>query len=77
MRRSHHTICTVYTKSEKLKNGYKMDYYTSYVFGGLVQETDGRFRPTNDLIEVSTKSVVLDKTQTEVENPQKPSFAFT
>ena len=54
-----------------------MDHYKSYVFGGLIQESDGRFRPTNDLIEVSTKSVVLDKTQTDAENPIKPSFAYT
>ena len=77
LRRSHHTVCTVKLHTEKLKNGYKMDHYKSYVFGGLIQESDGRFRPTNDLIEVSTKSVVLDKTQTDAENPIKPSFAYT
>ena len=38
-----------------------MDYYVSYVFGGLIQEADGRFVPTNDLIEVVSKNVLLDK----------------
>jgi len=23
-------------KTEKLRNGYKMDYYVSYMFGGLI-----------------------------------------
>ena len=54
-----------------------MDYYIHYVFGGLIQEADGRFCPTNDLIEVVTKNVVLDKTQTDVENPIKPSMTLT
>lgn len=55
-----------------------MDYYASYVFGGLIQESDGRFCPTNDLIEVVSKNVVIDKSQAqEVENPIKPSFAIT
>ena len=77
LRRSHHTICTVRGKTEKLRNGYKMEYYTSYVFGGLIQEDDGRFVPTNDLIEVVSKNVVLDKSQVEVETPIKPSLALT
>lgn len=67
LKRSHHTICTFKQKSEKLRNGYKIDYYISYVFGGLIQEDDGRFCPTNDLIEVVTKNVVLDKSQTDVD----------
>ena len=61
MRRSHHTINTFSQKTEKLKGGYKIDYYVSYVFGGLIQESDGRFCPTNDLIEVVSKNVVPDK----------------
>ena len=77
LKRSHHTVCTIRGKSEKLRNGYKMDYYIHYVFGGLIQEADGRFCPTNDLIEVVTKNVVLDKTQTDVENPIKPSMTLT
>ena len=77
LRRSHHTICTVRGKTEKLRNGYKIEYYTSYVFGGLIQEDDGRFVPTNDLIEVVSKNVVLDKSQVEVETPIKPSLALT
>ncbi len=77
LKRSHHTVCTVKGKSEKLRNGYKMDYYIHYVFGGLIQETDGRFCPTNDLIEVVTKNVVLDKSQTDVDTPIKPSITLT
>ena len=48
-------------KTEKFKNGYKMDYYISYVFGGLIQEADGRFCPTNDLLEIVSKNVLVDK----------------
>ena len=77
LRRSHHTVCTVKGRSEKLRNGYKLDYYHSYVFGGLIQEEDGRFVPTNDLIEVVSKNVTIDKTQTEVDNPVKPSNTMT
>ena len=29
-------MSTVSGKTEKLKNGYKMDYFVSYVFGGLI-----------------------------------------
>lgn len=54
-----------------------MEYFTSYVFGGLIQEDDGRFVPTNDLIEVVAKNVLLDRSQTEVENPIKPSLSIT
>ena len=36
LKRSHHTICTVKQKSEKVRNGYKIDYYISYIFGGLI-----------------------------------------
>ena len=77
LKRSHHTMCTVKGHSEKLRNGYKMDHYVHYVFGGLIQEGDGRFCPTNDLIEVTTKNVVLDKSQTDVETPIKPSLTLT
>ena len=78
MKRSHHTICTVRGQSEKLRNGYKADYYISYVFGGLIQEADGRFVPTNDLIEVVTKNVCIDKTQLgEIEVPVKPGNSLT
>lgn len=61
LKRSHHTICTMKGKTEKFKNGYKMDYYISYVFGGLIQEADGRFCPTNDLLEIVSKNVLVDK----------------
>ena len=61
LKRSHHTINTMPGKSEKLRNGYKMDHYISYAFGGLIQETDGRFCPTNDLLEIVTKNVIVDK----------------
>ena len=78
LKRSHHTICTIRGHTEKLRNGYKADYYISYVFGGLIQEADGRFVPTNDLIEVVTKSIVIDKSQAhEIEVPVKPSNALT
>ena len=77
LRRSHHTISTIRGKTEKLRNGYKMEYYISYIFGGLIQEEDGRFVPTNDLIEVVSKNVVPDKSQVEVETPIKPSLALT
>lgn len=78
MKRSHHTICTIRGHTEKLRNGYKADYYISYVFGGLIQEADGRFVPTNDLIEVVTKSIVIDKSQAhEIEVPVKPSNSIT
>lgn len=63
LKRSHHTICSVRGKSEKLRNGYKAVSYVHYVFGGLIQEADGRFVPSNDLIEVVTKNVVIDKSQ--------------
>ena len=64
--------------SEKLRNGYKADHYISYIFGGLIQETDGRFVPTNDLIEVITKNIVIDKSQFgEVDTPIKPSNNIT
>lgn len=76
LKRAHHTICTVKARSEKLRGGYKMDYYTSYIFGGIVQERDGRFRPTNDFIEVESKNVVLDRSQ-DVETPHKPHVATT
>ena len=33
--------------------------------------------PTNDLVEVITKNVVIDKSQTDVENPIKPSVTAT
>lgn len=36
MRRSHHTLCTFKSKTEKLRQGYKMDYFTSFIFGGLI-----------------------------------------
>ena len=62
LKRSHHTICTVYSHTEKLKQGYKIDFYISYVFGGIIQEPDGRLVPTNDLLEVQSKQVVLDRT---------------
>jgi len=77
LRRSHHTICTIKGKTEKLRNGYKMEYYTSYVFGGLIQEEDGRLLPTNDLIEVVSKNVILDKSQADVGNHVKPSLVST
>ena len=64
-------------KTEKLRNGYKMDHYISYVFGGLIQESDGRFCPTNDLLEIVTKNVIVDKSQTEVDPPIKPSLTVT
>ena len=54
-----------------------MDYYISYVFGGLIQETDGRFCPTNDLIQIVSKNVILDKSQHDVETPIKPSLSIT
>ena len=53
-----------------------MDYYISYVFGGLIQEEDGRFSPTNELIEVVSKNVLLDPSQ-DVETPIKPSNVVT
>ena len=78
LRRSHHTMNTIFQKSEKLRNGYKMNYYISYIFGGLIQESDGRFSPTNDLIEVVTKKVLLDENQAnEVEKPIQPSIVIT
>ena len=40
-----------------MKHGYKIVYYISYVFGGFIQEADGRLIPTNDLIEVVTKNL--------------------
>ena len=64
-------------RTEKLKGGYKLEYYVSYVFGGLVQEADGRLSPTNDLIEVVTKDMVVDKTQTDVEAHMKPHIGQT
>ena len=71
-------MCTIRGQTEKLRNGYKADYYISYVFGGLIQENDGRFVPTNDLIEVVTKNVIIDKSQlNEVETPIKPSNNLT
>ena len=57
LRRSHHTLCTIKGKSQRLKNGFKLVEYVSYIFGGFIQEADGRLVPTNDLIEVVTKSV--------------------
>ena len=27
---------TIFLKSEKLRHGYKMNYYISYVYGGLI-----------------------------------------
>jgi len=76
LRRSHHTICTLKSHTEKLKQGYKIDYYVSYIFGGIIQEADGRFCPTNDLIEVVSKQVLLDKSQ-EIETPIRPSKSTT
>ena len=77
LRRSHHTICTYKSdNSEKLRNGYKIDFYISYVFGGLIQEEDGRFSPTNDLIEIVSKNVILDPTQ-DCEIPIKTSDSIT
>ena len=76
LKRSHHTICTVYSHTEKLKQGYKVDFYTSYVFGGIIQEPDGRLIPTNDLLEIQSKQVVLDRTQ-EIDLAVKPTNAFT
>jgi len=70
-------MSTIFGKTEKLRNGYKMDFFTNYVFGGLIQEDDGRFVPTNDLVEVVAKNVLLDRSQTDVENPIKPSFTIT
>lgn len=69
-------MCTVKGVTEKLKGGYKIEYYTSYIFGGIIQEHDGRFCPTNDLIEVVSKRVVLDKSQ-DVESLSKPSLHTT
>ena len=55
-----------------------MDHYVTYVFGGLIQEDDGRFCPTNDLIEVVSKKVLLDPSQMhEIDNPIKPSLSMT
>ena len=54
-----------------------MDHYISYVFGGLIAETDGRFCPTNDLVEIVSKNVMLDKSQHHIDTPIKPSVAVT
>ena len=74
--RSHHTICTQLSHTEKLKQGYKIDYYVSYVFGGTVREDDGRYVPTNDLLEVVSKHVKLDRSQ-DIEHAIKPSNVVT
>lgn len=57
LRRSHHTLCTIEGQTTKLRNGYKITHYISYVFGGFIQEEDGRLVPTNDLIEIVTKNL--------------------
>lgn len=55
-----------------------MDHYTSYVFGGLIQEEDGRYCPTNDLLEIVSKNVLIDKSQlNQVESLIKPSLSLT
>lgn len=36
LRRSHHTMNTIKGHTEKLRNGYRMDHYVSYIFGGLI-----------------------------------------
>ena len=36
LRRSHHTMCTVKGETEKIKGGYKIEHYKSYVFGGII-----------------------------------------
>jgi len=36
LRRSHHTMCTIKGRTEKLKGGYKVEYFTSYIFGGII-----------------------------------------
>ena len=54
-----------------------MDHYISYVFGGLIQESDGRFCPTNDLVEIVSKNVLVDKSQQDIDTPIKPSISIT
>ena len=62
LRRSHHTICTIESHTIKLRNHYKMTHYISYVFGGFIQEEDGRLVPTNDLIQIVTKNLKYEGT---------------
>ena len=68
-------MCTIKVSEEKLKSGYKIVYYNSYIFGGIIQEPDGRFCPTNDLIKVSSKKITIDETQ-EQDNIHKPNATF-
>ena len=53
-------MCTIQVKfpfeEERLKKlGYKFIHFKSYVFGGLIQEEDGRLTTDNELIEVRTR----------------------
>ena len=62
MLRSHHTMVSTKSKNDlKLpRNGYRIITYKHYVFGGLIQEADGRLTTSNDLIEIQTKYAVQD-----------------
>lgn len=77
LRRSHHSVVTIRGGSEKLKSGFKIDFYHSFVFGGLIEEGDGRLSPTNDLIEVVTRKVVRDPTHPEGDLATKPNNFYT
>ena len=54
-------MCTVqvsYPASDaklKLKGGYKLIYFKSYIFGGLVPDESGQLITSNDLIEVRSR----------------------
>ena len=59
--RSNHTMITMTDKQKRMKNGYKLVFYKSYIFGGLIQLPDGRTQVTNDFIEVTSKTPKLDQ----------------
>ena len=53
-----------------------METYVSYIFGGIIQEPDGRLSPTNDLIQVTSKRVLPDASWY-VAHPIRPSESKT
>jgi len=67
---------TCVRKSSKVKGGYKLNIFKSYIFGGLIEDENGLLVTSNDLIEVSTMSVVVDLTyKGEFNELSRPAFS--